>query len=125
MVEAACTNETCTGLAVILHPVPLCAACSIETALAILPLALANALGQAREIETEAIPETESITPTKLERAAITALRGTNTPITRRTVGQAIRSLGGTCATDRANALAAWAKQGGDLGIFNELPADQ
>jgi hypothetical protein len=111
-----CINETCTATATIHTPVSLCAPCAIETALAVLPLALANALTDTRET---AVVEPETVEPTDRERAAITALRVTNSPITRRTVAQAIRSIGGTCSTDRANALSSWARSGSDLALFD------
>ncbi|MFE7780384.1 hypothetical protein [Streptomyces nigrescens] len=113
-----CLNETCTATAAVYTPVPLCTPCAIETALAVLPLALANALSDSRETETVAVAP-DPVEPTERERAAITALRVTNSPITRRTVGQAIRSIGGSCSTDRANALSAWARTGSDLAIFD------
>jgi hypothetical protein len=113
-----CINETCTSTAEIHTPVSLCTPCAIEIALAVLPLALANALTDARETNTSVTPE--PVEPTERERAAITALRVTNSPITRRTVAQAIRSIGGTCSTDRANALSAWARSGSDLALFDE-----
>lgn len=117
-IETPCSNETCTTPAAILSPVSLCTPCAIATALAVLPTALANALSAARETgvdgETET-GETPAITPTDRERTAITGLRVTGTPIGRRSVARAVRALGGTCSTDRANALAAWARNGGDL----------
>ncbi|MFD8384220.1 hypothetical protein ACFV2X_37850 [Streptomyces sp. NPDC059679] len=114
-----CINETCTENATVHTPVSLCTPCAIETALGVLPLALANALTDARETTT-APADVETVEPTERERAAITALRITNAPITRRTVGQAIRSIGGTCSTDRANALSAWARSGSDLALFDQ-----
>lgn len=123
MPETSCANETCTSLAVIVNPVPLCTGCAIETSLAIIPLALANALNHTRETESETSSETKPVTPTRLERTAITALRVTETPITRRTLAKAIRSIGGTCATDRANSLAAWARSGSDLGLTEGQPS--
>lgn len=114
-----CSAETCTNQATILAPVSLCTPCAIETALAILPVALGNALADSRETATETTTPDEPLVATGLERAAVTALRVTNTPIGRRAIGQAIRSLGGTCSNDRAAALARWARNGTDLALFS------
>jgi hypothetical protein len=119
-----CAAESCTNRATLLTPVSLCTPCAIETALAILPVSLGKALMDSRETATsETAAPHEPLVPTDLERAAVTALRVTNTPIGRRTIEHAIRSLGGKCSSDRGAALARWARNGSDLVLFNtEIP---
>ncbi|MCX4444728.1 hypothetical protein [Streptomyces albidoflavus] len=120
-VTETCITETCDGRPVIHAPISICSPCAIETALAVLPLALANALTEARDAAGFASePTPEPITATRLERAALAGLRVTNTPIGRRTVENAIRSMGGRCSSTRATALARWARNGSDLAFLSE-----
>jgi hypothetical protein len=87
-------------------------------ALAALPIVLTDALVTSDETEIEVEPE--PIDASELERAALAALRVTSTPIGRRTVEQAIRSMGGRCSSERAQALARWARDGSDLSLFDQ-----
>jgi hypothetical protein len=115
-----CTTETCTAQATILAPVSLCTPCAIETALAVLPLSLGKALADSRDAATAETAEAdEPLVLTEIERMALTSLRITNAPIGRRSVGQAIRSLGGKCSSERGTALACWARNASDLALFS------
>lgn len=116
--QPPCAVDTCHTEPAILRPVPLCTRHGIETALAVLPAALAGALVDASETsEDETTPE--PVEPTDLERAAITGLRVAGMPIGRRQIEDAVRALGGRCRSTRANDLARWARQGSDIALFN------
>lgn len=124
MTSQPCAVETCLAETTIVRPVPLCLQHGIETSLAILPLALSDALADSRET-SETGPTPEPVIPTELERAALAALRVTNTPIGRRSIERAIRAMGGRCSSERGMALARWARDGSDLALFSDPQADQ
>lgn len=113
-----CTVETCLATPAIASPAPLCLRHALEIALAVLPLALADALADAKDTtDIEPMPY-EPIVTTEIERAALSALRVTGTAITRRSIERTIRSLGGRCASERAQVLTIWARDGLDLALF-------
>jgi len=116
--QILCCVDACLSQPTIIRPIPLCVRHSIEVALAALPIVLTDALVTSDETEIEVEPE--PIDASELERAALAALRVTSTPIGRRTVEQAIRSMGGRCSSERAQALARWARDGSDLSLFDQ-----
>jgi hypothetical protein len=98
---------TCTNQATVQEPVPICLNHGTELALAILPIAFAAipvrepaGTGTTRRLPLRTVRIREG------EGEVLNQLGAAGTPLTRRTVADAIRAAGGTCPNQRTAELA-------------------